>query len=81
MLGEADIIEKRRDASDARRFVYRLSSKGIDLAPVLVELMIWSARHEATAAPAAVVRSMRSDRAAFITKLRKTWQSSARVSG
>ena len=70
-LEGAGIVEKRRDPTDARRFVYRLSEKGMDLAPVLVELVIWSARHETTDAPPSVVRAMRSDRAAFIANARK----------
>jgi len=70
-LEEAAIIEKRRDPNDARRYLYRLSPKGIDLAPVLVELVIWSARHARTDAPAAVVRSMRSDKAAFIAGIQQ----------
>ena len=73
-LEEANIIEKRRDPVDARRFLYRLSPKGIDLAPVLVELVIWSARHEQTDAPPAVVRGMRSDRAAFLADVRRRWR-------
>ena len=73
-LEEANIIEKRRDPDDARRFLYRLSAKGIDLAPVLTELVIWSARHEQTDAPPAVVRSMRSDRAAFLAQVRRRWR-------
>ncbi len=70
-LEDANIIEKRRDPEDARRFIYRLSPKGIDLAPVLVELVVWSARHEETDAPPAVVRSMRNDKAAFIAEVRR----------
>lgn len=73
-LEEAGIIEKRRDPQDARRFLYRLSPKGIDLAPVLVELVIWSARHEQTDAPPPVVRSMRSNRAAFLADVRRRWR-------
>lgn len=73
-LEDADIIEKRRDPQDARRFIYRLSPKGIDLAPVLVELVIWSARHEQTDAPAAVVRSMRADRDGFVANVRQRWR-------
>lgn len=73
-LKDASIIEKRRDPEDARRFVYRLSPKGIDLAPVLVELVIWSADHEQTDAPPAVVRSMRNDKAAFIAEVRRRWR-------
>lgn len=74
-LEDANIIAKRRDPEDARRFIYRLSHKGIDLAPVLVELVIWSARHEQTDAPPAVVRSMRNDKAAFIAEARRRWRS------
>lgn len=74
-LEVANIIEKRRDPGDARRFIYRLSPKGIDLAPVLVELVIWSARHEQTDAPPAVVRSMRADRESFLADLRRRWRS------
>jgi DNA-binding HxlR family transcriptional regulator len=76
-LEDAGILDKRRDVSDARRFVYSLSAKGIDLAPVLVELVVWSARHEKTDAPPAVVRAMRSDREAFIAGVRQAWRKSA----
>lgn len=76
-LEAAGLIEKRRDASDARRFAYRLSEKGIDLAPALVELVIWSARYESTDAPPSVVRAMRADRDAFIAQVRKTWRKAA----
>lgn len=73
-LEDASIIEKRRDPEDARRFLYRLSAKGIDLAPVLVELVIWSARHERTDAPQAVVRRMRQDREAFLADVQRQWR-------
>lgn len=76
-LEDAIIVEKRRDPQDARRFIYRLTSKGIDLAPVLVELVIWSARHEQTDAPAAVVRSMRADRDGFVANVRQRWRESS----
>lgn len=76
-LEDANIIEKRRDPQDARRFIYRLTSKGIGLAPVLVELVIWSARHEQTDAPAAVVRSMRADRDGFVANVRQRWRESS----
>lgn len=76
-LEDADIIEKRRDPQDARRFLYRLSPKGIDLAPVLVELVVWSARYEKTDAPPAVVHSMRADRVGFIANVRQRWRGGA----
>lgn len=76
-LEDAGIVEKRRDTQDARRFRYRLSRKGIDLAPVLVELVVWSARHEKTDAPPAVVRGMRSERELFLADVRKRWREGA----
>lgn len=75
-LEDSGIVEKRRNPSDARRFIYRLSKKGIDLTPVLVELVIWSARNERTDAPPPVVRAMRRDRAAFIANVRAQWMAS-----
>ena len=48
--------------------------KGIDLAPVLLELVVWSARHESTDAPPAVVRHMREDRATFLADVRRRWR-------
>src|SRR5258708_6393672 len=47
-LEAAGIIATSRDAEDGRKVVYRLTGKGIDLAPVLVELILWSAQHEET---------------------------------
>src|SRR2546428_5715329 len=45
------VIGKGRDAADARRLVYRLTTKGLALAPVLVEMIVWGARHYQTVAP------------------------------
>src|SRR5216684_4931146 len=64
------IILKRRDPADARRFVYSLTEKGIDLAPVLVEMILWSATHEETDAPRDVVRHMLADRQGCIDQIR-----------
>ena len=64
------IATKQRDPDDARRFVYRLTEKGIDLAPILVELVLWSAKYEETEAPDDVVRNMRADRQRFIAQVK-----------
>lgn len=67
------IVVKRRDADDARRFIYRLTEKGIDLAPVLVEVVVWAARHEQTDAPAATVREMERHRKRVLAGVREAW--------
>lgn len=76
-LEAAGIIEKRPDTDDRRRALYRLTPKGVGLAPVLVELVVWSATHEDTDAPAAVVRQMRRDRERFIEDVRRQWSGRA----
>lgn len=68
-LETAGIVIKRADPSDGRRFIYRLDDKGVALAPVLVELVLWSAEHERTAAPEAELKAMR-DRDRFLRALR-----------
>lgn len=70
----AGIVTKRKDPEDARRFVYRLTSKGIDLAPVLVELALWALRHEDAQAPAKQVREMRTNRETFLANVRAQWE-------
>lgn len=73
-LEAAGVIDKREHGADARRYEYRLTEKGIDLAPVIVEIVLWSARHEQTDAPPQIVRAMRNQRAKFLSDLRKGWQ-------
>lgn len=72
-LEAAGVLEKRRDPNDARKFIYRLTEKGMDLAPMLIEMILWSAKHERTDAPSEVVKAMLSDRAAFIADIREDW--------
>lgn len=67
------IIVKRRDPVDARRYIYRLTEKGMDLAPMLVEMILWAALYEQTAAPPEVISEMRENRAGFIAGIRNKW--------
>jgi DNA-binding HxlR family transcriptional regulator len=67
------IVVKQRDPSDARKVIYRLTEKGIDLAPILVEMIVWGARAGQTDAPPAVIRRMREDRDQFLAEIRSRW--------
>jgi DNA-binding HxlR family transcriptional regulator len=50
---------------------YRLTSKGMDLLPVLIEIIGWSAKHDPqTAADRAFVRRAQKDRDSFTKELR-----------
>jgi DNA-binding HxlR family transcriptional regulator len=69
------IITTRTDASDKRKLIYSLTQKGIDLAPVLTEMVLWAAAHEDTDNQA-LVRQMRADKAKFIAAVRERWAAS-----
>ena len=73
-LVAAEIITAEVDEMDGRRLNYRLTDKGIDLAPVLLELLIWSSRHEETAAPCALITKMANTREQVIAEVRRRWR-------
>jgi DNA-binding HxlR family transcriptional regulator len=73
-LEVAGIVIAEVDPADARRVNYRLTGKGIDLAPVLLELLIWGARHEETGAPCAIISEMETSREAVLAEVRRRWR-------
>jgi DNA-binding HxlR family transcriptional regulator len=73
-LQAAGIIVPEVEESDARRVNYRLTEKGIDLAPVLLDLLIWAARHEKTAAPCEFIAQAEQSRAAFLAEVKRRWR-------
>lgn len=68
-LEKHGIINAERDPGDGRKVIYRLTAKGIDLAPVLTEMVLWAAGHERTENEA-LVKLMQKDKAAFIAEIR-----------
>ena len=73
-LEKAEIISPEPDETDARRVNYRLTGKGIELAPVMLELLIWASRHEETAAPCTVIDEMANSREAVLAEVRRRWK-------
>jgi DNA-binding HxlR family transcriptional regulator len=78
-LEAAGIIISRADPDDARRRLFALTEMGIGLAPVLLELVLWSAAHFRTAAPRSVTRRMAGEREAFLAGVRHQWADSRRA--
>ncbi|HZY61118.1 MAG TPA: helix-turn-helix domain-containing protein [Edaphobacter sp.] len=73
-LEAAEIITAEPDETDGRSIHYRLTEKGIDLAPVLLELLIWGAKHEETGAPCALMAEMAKNREAILAETRRRWK-------
>ncbi len=73
-LETAGILRVESEPTDARRLNYRLTEKGIDLAPVLLELLIWGAKHEPTGAPISVINGMAKNRQRVLDEVRRRWR-------
>ena len=69
------LLRTRPHPSDRRKLVYLLTEKGIALAPVLTEMVLWAAAHEKTANQA-LVREMRKDKRKFLAAIRRRWEQS-----
>ena len=58
-LQQHGILESHRSESDARVIAYRPTTKGLDLLPVLIELILWTDRYEETGAPRRSIARLR----------------------
>ena len=78
-LEGAGIIRSRAEETDGRRLNYRLTEKGIDLAPVLLEMLLWGARHEAEGSLCGYVESIAARREEFLAEVRRRWRDDDRT--
>jgi DNA-binding HxlR family transcriptional regulator len=67
------IIVSERDPYDGRKVLYSLTSKGIALAPVLTEMVLWAAAHEETANPGLIGR-IEEDKEKFLADILALWK-------
>lgn len=66
------IIRVERDPSDGRKLIYLLTLKGMDLAPVLTEMVLWAGKHEKTENQP-LIRLMQKDKQKFLEQIRQRW--------
>jgi DNA-binding HxlR family transcriptional regulator len=66
------IITTKEDPSDGRKLIYVLTPKGLDLAPVLTEMVLWAAKHEETGNKP-LVRQMQKDKEHFVEAVRQRY--------
>ena len=78
-LVEYGIIQAEPDPSDGRKLIYSLTQKGIDLGPVLTEMVLWAAAHEETGNQA-LINLMRADKAKFLAEIRQRWADTTKQS-
>ena len=70
MLDKEGIIEKSMDENHKQKIVYTLTQKGVDLMPILVEIVMWSAKYDKNSAvDKEFVKSVQEDRVEFLSDL------------
>ena len=71
LLESAGIIKKTLNEEDRRKDIYALTTKGIDLLPVLLEMSVWSAKYDPkTGASREFISQARKDRERLIEQIR-----------
>ena len=72
-LEQNGLISKSPDPSDARKFIYALTAKGADLAPLLVEMTLYSQKHEQRIdMPKDILTEMQRNKSAFGVRLARS---------
>jgi len=64
------LITKAPDPDNGRQYIYSPTQKALELIPVLLEIVLWSAKYDPeTDAPPLIVRRIREDRDGFIREV------------
>ncbi len=57
------LVTRQADPKNRRQLIYALTAKAFDLAPMLIEMILWSAKHDPhTAADRAFIRKAKANR-------------------
>ncbi|PCJ53798.1 MAG: transcriptional regulator [Planctomycetota bacterium] len=71
-LEDNKIIIKVSDVNNLSKFIYTLTDKGIDLLPLLLEMIVWGAKHDKqTKAPPEFINRFISDKESLILEIKK----------
>lgn len=70
LLESNGLISKSSDPSHKQKIIYRLTRKGIDLVPLLVEVIMWSAKYDKdSAVDMKFVKSVKRDKVGMLSQI------------
>ena len=70
LLESNGLISKSSDPSHKQKIIYHLTRKGIDLVPLLVEVIMWSAKYDKdSAVDMKFVKSVKRDKVGMISQI------------
>ena len=65
------IISKKQDPDNKRQYIYKITKKGAELVPILLEMVLWSAKYDSnTIATKEVLGRIKKDREKFIKEIK-----------
>lgn len=73
-LESAGFITKNADPENKKKFIYSLTEKGLDLIPLYIEIILWSAKHSPLPIPddrKDIVAKAKQDKATLVAELRE----------
>lgn len=69
-LEARELITKEVDTNNRSKVIYSLTQKGLDLMPMLLEMIAWSAKYDpCTEAPQRFIRRLKEDKDSLIDEL------------
>jgi DNA-binding HxlR family transcriptional regulator len=69
-LEDAEIVSKAIDPSNQSKIIYKLTPKGVDLIPMVLEVILWGSKHAPqTNTPPELLRKIKKDRAGTIRQI------------
>lgn len=79
MLEQEGLVRKTRDPRHGSKFNYTPTRKAVDLLPVLMEMIVWSAKYDShTLAPAEFIERVKMDRAGVIKEFQERLETAER---
>ena len=78
----AGLVARFDHPTDGKKYVYRITEAGLDLLPLIIEMVLWSAKHlPATKAPASRLEPLKTNRTAVIRQLRESLLAELKAAG
>ena len=69
-LEDCEIISKTQDPEHQKKYIYKLTPKGVDLTPIILEIILWGAKNDPnTTTPKELFRRMKKDKSGFIQEV------------
>ena len=71
VLESQGILTKAVAADKKSKFTYRLTEKGVDIVPIIVELILWGAKHCPTVVDAGLLAELQAGKDAAVEKYQR----------